>query len=416
MTKLTDRYVRDLGPPEKGNRVVFESWASPDAVKGFGVRITAKGALAFVLRYIFDGREYRYTIGSFPSWSVLAARNQAKRLRAQIDMGETHPMAERAAKREELRARRQAETFGEAVEDYIQREQIGRRQNSTAHQVRRGLLTDCAAWLDLPVAEITAKDVRKRLEELRDGTKDEAARPYLANRTYAYLATFFRWCAEPGIELVPMSPMLGMRKPWEGEETRQRWFTNDELAKLWRAADSLGGVPGAYLKIALLTGKRRSALAAMQWEHVDEDCVWTPPTDGRKRKRNKRLHGVPLPKLAQRVLSSIRPAGTTEGNVFPGKIRGSRLHPGTTLQRRIRTASGIEDFFMHACRHTVETRLAELGIQPHIRDLLLDHAPARGAGAGYDHYTYRDEMRAALEVWAGHIEALVAADGVTVLR
>jgi hypothetical protein len=49
--------------------------------------------------------------------------------------------------------------------------------------------------------------------------------------------------------------------------------------------------------------------------------------------------------------------------------------------------------------------MAELSIPPHIRDLILDHAPARGSGAGYDHYTYRDEMREALEAWAGHIEA-----------
>jgi hypothetical protein len=60
--------------------------------------------------------------------------------------------------------------------------------------------------------------------------------------------------------------------------------------------------------------------------------------------------------------------------------------------------------------------MAELRIPPHIRDLILDHAPARGSGAGYDHYTYRDEMREALEAWARHIEALVAADGVKVLR
>jgi hypothetical protein len=31
--------------------------------------------------------------------------------------------------------------------------------------------------------------------------------------------------------------------------------------------------------------------------------------------------------------------------------------------------------------------MAELRIPPHIRDLILDHAPARGSGAGYDHYT-----------------------------
>jgi integrase len=416
MTKFTDKFVRDIEAPAKGNKVIYEKWANADAVKGFGVRITAAGARSFVLRYVFDSREYRYTIGPFPSLSAEAARREAKRLRATIDIGQTHPMAEREKKRGEARARREAETFAEAVDDYIIREQIGRRKNATANQVKRGLTTDCAAWKDRPVAEIRAADIRKLLENIRDGGKDTHPRPYLANRTYAYLKTFFAWCAEPGIEKIPLSPMIGLRRPWEGEEARQRWFTDDELKALWAVGDELGGVAGAYLKMAMLTGKRRSALASMQWDHIDDAGVWSPPSDGQRRKRNKRLHGVPLPRLAHRVLAGIRPREGGSGYVFPGSRRGTTITPGSQFQRRVREASGIEDFFLHACRHTVETRMAELRIPPHIRDLILDHAPARGSGAGYDHYTYRDEMREALEAWARHIEALVAADGVKVLR
>jgi hypothetical protein len=55
----------------------------------------------------------------------------------------------------------EAETFGEAVDDYIIREQIGRRKNATANQVKRGLTTDCAAWKNRPVADIKAADIRR---------------------------------------------------------------------------------------------------------------------------------------------------------------------------------------------------------------------------------------------------------------
>ncbi len=416
MTKFTDKTLRSMEAPAKGNKVTYEKWASPDAVKGFGVRITASGNMAFILRYVFDSREFRYTIGPFPSLSVEAARREARRLRATIDLGETHPMAERERRRDEAKARREAETFSEAVDDYITREQVGRRKNATADQVKRGLTTDCAEWNKRPVAEINAADIRRLLETIRDGGKDKGPRPYLANRTYAYLKTFFAWCAEPGIEKIALSPMIGLRRPWEGEEARQRWFNDYELKALWRAGDALGGIPGAYLKLAILTGKRRSALASMQWDHIDPEGVWSPPSDGQRRTRNKRLHGIPLPRLALRVLAGIKPRETATGYVFPGSRRGATMHPGSTLQRRVRKESGIDDFFMHACRHTVETRMAELRIPPHIRDLILDHAPARGSGAGYDHYTYRDEMREALETWAGHIESIVSEEGVSVLR
>jgi hypothetical protein len=60
--------------------------------------------------------------------------------------------------------------------------------------------------------------------------------------------------------------------------------------------------------------------------------------------------------------------------------------------------------------------MAELGIPPHIRDAVLDHAPARGSGAGYDHYSYATEVRHALEAWAAHVERVVAPQGGRVLR
>jgi hypothetical protein len=38
---------------------------------GFGCRITAAGALSFILNYLTRaGRERRYTIGEFPSWKT----------------------------------------------------------------------------------------------------------------------------------------------------------------------------------------------------------------------------------------------------------------------------------------------------------------------------------------------------------
>jgi hypothetical protein len=41
--KLTDRAVRGLTAPARGNRIAYDG-----EVKGFGVRITAAGAISFV--------------------------------------------------------------------------------------------------------------------------------------------------------------------------------------------------------------------------------------------------------------------------------------------------------------------------------------------------------------------------------
>jgi len=410
--KLTDQTVHDLPLPASGNKVFYDAEA-----KGFGCRVTAKGARSFVLNYrTRDGRERRYTIGAYPDWKATAARAEARRLKLAIDRGED-PMGEIHAARGAVKARKEAETFAEAVEDYITREQKGRRQNATASEIRRVLLKECAAWRHLPVIEIQARDIRKMCETIRDGDGKVKPRPYLANRTFAYLKTFFAWCAETGIDKAPASPMIGLKRPFEGEEERSRVWSDDELRALWRASDEIGGTAGAFLKIALLTGKRKSQLAAMRWAEIDDKGLWTPAADNRRRRGNKRRHVIPLPGMALAAIEALRPAQADPGAyVFAGRRGGSHLDPGTSLQKMIQGESDVADFFFHGCKHTAETRMAELGVLPHIRDMLFDHAPARGAGAGYDHHHYGPEMRDALERWAGHIEKLVTPAEVLPLR
>src|ERR1700731_2501740 len=76
--KFDDRLVRELPAPASGNRITYDR-GGKEPVKGFGIRVTAAGAKAFVLNYTIAGRERRLTIGGYPAWSVAAAREQAQR-------------------------------------------------------------------------------------------------------------------------------------------------------------------------------------------------------------------------------------------------------------------------------------------------------------------------------------------------
>lgn len=414
---LTDKAVRELTAPDKGNKILYDD--RNDGVKGFGIRITAAGARSFVFRYIDqDGRERRATIGPYPGLSVVAARARAKKL---MEEG-TDPLGERERRRQAEEAAK-ANTFKIAVEDYYQREKVGRKPIATADEVKRVLLRDFADWVDKPLDQIADTDIQKRLEEICFGDPKARPpvkpRPYLANRAHAYLGGFFRWCARPGIKRLPVSPMIGLPKPFTDEKARNRVFDEAEIKALWKAADGLGEVRGAYLKLAILTGKRRSALARMRWSEIDDAWTWTPPAETRSKGRNKRVHVTPLPRLAQRILTRLRPRqGDPDASdyVFVGRLRGTHLDAGTTFQRAVQEASKIPDFFLHACRHTVETEMGgTLKVLPHIRDLVLDHAPLRGSGKDYDHNEYKKEIGEALEQWAQHVESLVAPKGVGLL-
>ena len=74
--------MKKLQTPTTGNRITYDA-----ELKGFGIRVTKAGARAFILNYRAAGRERRITNGSFPDWSVKAAREQGRALKRRINVG-----------------------------------------------------------------------------------------------------------------------------------------------------------------------------------------------------------------------------------------------------------------------------------------------------------------------------------------
>jgi integrase len=64
---------------------------------------------------------------------------------------------------------------------------------------------------------------------------------------------------------------------------------------------------------------------------------------------------------------------------------------------------------LHDLRRTAATRMAELGVQPHIVEAILNHISGHKAGiAGvYNRAAYAAEKRDALTLWSDHVMALV---------
>src|SRR5262249_37592267 len=83
-TRLPDATVKRLPTPATGSKVYYDG-----DLPGFGARVTAAGARSFILNYVVKGtgRERRLTIGSATVWRTTAAREEAKRLRQEIDRG-----------------------------------------------------------------------------------------------------------------------------------------------------------------------------------------------------------------------------------------------------------------------------------------------------------------------------------------
>ena len=77
---------------------------------------------------------------------------------------------------------------------------------------------------------------------------------------------------------------------------------------------------------------------------------------------------------------------------------------------RLDRRSQVSGWRLHDLRRTVVTGMAELGVQPHVVEAVVNHASGHKAGVAgvYNRATYAAEKRAALQIWADHLTEVAA--------
>jgi len=388
--RLTKRVVDALTAREKAFRV----WDAD--CSGFHVQVQPSGVKTFYLQTRTKaGRGIKPKIGRADRITADQARKAAEKMLAQIELG-GDPSAELEAKRDAQKASREqpSDLFEQIAADFRKRH-VDKTSPKTATMYNAYLKLFEARWRGRRLAEIGRPDVLDVLDDLVD-----AGKPIAANRAHATIRKLFAWALERG--LLATSPITGLRAPAQ-ERARERAFRADEIAALWHGAARLEPAEAAYLRVMLLTGKRKSALAAMRESEIGADGWWRPPQPAT---RETKLN-LSLP-LAAPVLRIIRATPRRDGNPYVFTGRHGHLDPGSSLQAKVRRASGIDDFGWHACRHTVATGLEELRVPGNAARRFTDHAQPRDAHQRYIHASLEDEAADAADTWARYVQLVIS--------
>lgn len=376
--KLDDKIVAALPCPAGGNRVTYDS-----GVRGFGVRVTAKGARSFVLNYRSrtSGREKRYTIGRFPAWKTAAARTEAMELRKRIDRQED-PL-------EQIKTRRAAPAVANLCTRFIE-EHLPRKRPATQRDYRRIIAQEVLPTLKhIKVADVTFNDI--------DGLHrviTKRGTPYIANRTVAVLSKMFSLAIKWGY--CPTNPARGIERNLE--EKRHRYLTKNELMKFMTAlAEHRDKTAANILRLLLLTGARRGEVQAMRWAELDLSAgAWIKPASTTKQKL---IHRVPLSAPARQLLAGLHQNAAPGAEfVFPGASGGHRVEIKHNW-RAICKEAGIADARVHDLRHTFASLLVNGGASLPLIGSLLGHSQPQTT-ARYAHLFDDPQRRAAEGVGA----------------
>lgn len=428
---IQEKSVDDLPTPIGPGRAYL--WDTK--LTGFGVMVTPKGVKSYIVQYRIGGRGQptrRYTIGRHGNVNAAQARIRAREILDMVWRRVDPVDADRAkiAERNQARVASEAEqavasrlgfsVFADRFIEKYAKVQQERSWRETDGIVRRDLKP---AFGDKPLTAIRDHEITELLDEIGERSPSAALKAYKALRLiFAFASDKERRYFKAGA-----SPMLGIKPPSKAT-TRQRTLTDSELRLAWIAAGSLGWPFGPIVRLLILTMQRRDEVGGLVWGELDIDgAAWVIPGE---RTKNRNTHFVPLAAAVVTILRELPRIKSKPGLLFTttgdtpvsgfSKVK-ARLDKLMQANMRAEAIEGgmdeseakgltIPPWTFHDLRRTGATGCQRLGVKIEVTEAVLNHVSGTTSDlvGVYQTYKYADEKRAALDVWARHVLAVVS--------
>jgi integrase len=394
--QLTAKAVAALQmPASKTDHIEWD-----DALPGFGYRLRAgaggKVLRSWIAQYRRAGGTRRITLGPAGVLSAEQARLAAKKVLAAAALGQD-PQADRIDRRD-----KDQHSFRTVVAEHLKAKKPDVRARTHVELTRYLTGTYFKPVHGMPVDTITRKDIAARLVAI---TRESGS--ITAARARAAVNGFFVWATQMGY--IEANPVVGTIQP-QDSKGRSRVLVEDkdkgrpdELGPIWRACGD--DDHGRIVRLLILTGCRRQEVGSMQWSELDADAgTWTLPAE---RAKNKREHTLPLPPMAWNIIEAV-PHMAHRDYLFGIRGDGFRAWADGKAELDKRLGDAVAPFVLHDIRRSVATGMADLGVQPHIIETILNHhgGHRRGVAGIYNRSTYEREKKAALVMWADYVRAL----------
>jgi len=410
----TDRIRRFICPPGTAQSFLWDV-----DVPRLAVRATA-GAQAFVFQSEVAGKTVRVTIGSTRTWTLQAARAEARRLQTMVDQGidprqekrERIAEAEAAAAKakhledpaliawQEYVTARAPRWGANTIADHAKLTKTGGLPRARGRRPGQSETTQDGALLRLlalPLAQITADRVRAWLRD------ESAARPTHAALAFRYLRAFLNWCADRP-EYREQTHKDACIARMARDELPRRHAKDDCLQReqlpAWFAAvrQIQNPVIAAYLQTALLTGARREEVAGIRWEDVD--FTW------RSVNIKDKVDGERTIPLTPYVASLLVALPRRNEWVFSSPAAASgRLQEPRIMHNKALTAAGLPALSIHGLRRSFGTLAEWVECPAGVAAQIMGHKPSATVEKHY-----RVRPLDLLRMWHTKIEGWILAE------
>lgn len=397
MPSLTVTAIKAAKPNKAKDRFLSDG-------DGLFLKVAGNGNKSYVFRYTYGSRRRLMTIGSYPELELAKARQKHLEARQILKSGADPLQINRAAQQ----AFKAAMTVEQSGEEWLRR--VIEKQFKKPQEVRRMLAMDVYPL----IGKYLAKDITSREAAIVINKVVDRGSPVQANRVLRTLKKLFAYAVEQSY--IASNPVTMTIKGAGGKEhSRNRNLSLDEITTVLTEFETTTAKTSwqvrNILKLLILTAQRSGEVCGMEWRHIDLDrSIWTLPKEITK---SDRSHVVHLSLQATRILESVKPLTGTDRYVFTSKKNHDRHIETRSLSQALRkkltdiALKEIVSFTPHDLRRTATTRMADMGVAPHVIEKLLNHVMT-GAMGVYNRADYYPERKEALSLWGNRVDQLMA--------
>lgn len=335
------RHLNDLTISKLPFGATYIVWDA--ALPTFGVRV-GRQAKSFIIK---QANRY-HVLGRYPACSLKQCRDEAKRRIAL----KYFP--------------RQTLSTQDAVRLYLDAKKHEHREATS-----RLFTTYLQRLPDRPLHELTPQYVYSILPEKRGA----------ANASFTVIKAFLSWCVERGY--LDQNLLLKRKHPYKSK-SRERLFSDDEIASIWKASFAHTQADfGILCRALILSGQRVTQFAQFDHLWIAGETIAFPD----RIMKSGVAHTIPLTPLLKDNL------------------------PRTTLRwphnfmAELRNQVQLPPFTLHDFRRYVASTMSRLGIAIDISEAVLAHKAGSRSQVQriYDRYNRLEPMRAALAHYHEHL-------------
>lgn len=397
---LTATEVKNAKPKEKIYRL-FDGG-------GLYLEVQPAGGKWWRLKYRFNGKESRISLGTYPTTSLADARQKRDVIKGDMAKG-IDPTAQKKQQIQDLQA--EGYTFKEVAEKRLDA-QYGKLSETHIERTRKGFKMDVYDAIgDMPIELIMPADVIRILNTMRDRNAAESARKvfYAINKTFkwavssvddngkAYIAT--NPCRD-----IDVGEILGAKS-----QAHYPIITDNKgLKALMKSIDEYSGHYSTKmaLKILAYTFVRPYNIRHAEWSEIDfDEKKWYIPGSKMKTKRD---HIVPLADTVVELLRDIHLKTSDSNLIFPSSRGKNTPMSDAALVNALRRM-GYEktEIVAHSFRGIFSTITHEKsGFPSQVIEIQLAHSVGNSVSRAYNRAEYLDDRIKLMQWWANYLDQL----------